>query len=480
MNAREEAKQRNKRARQMAAERPVGVAAAIRRNIDALIDPLPADALKPIKAGGRLEAPGGGLQLAPARILSLIARLPPRMVQLKNEAATLTWSLNADDADEMVALAGQIAVNADGLALLTLAVERYLPEPLERRHMLAATERKRHKDALILTRQHGVLNHVSLTAFEVDGEPLATATPAGDAQKRWRLAQPEQGSLYPGPRTIAGKAVGGALVETVADLNLAGDERNPIRADLLKIGNLAYALTGPAVIPAADGARIIAAGAKLTAQHAVRFENAVRVLRWLEVRLPGYPLPFNLADAEFGGGVARVGPPRWICDPDAPTVYRLTGSLFRKASWSGALERTVAGIEGVLSYGPAAGKGRDGRIPDYLRPVHSGGPGPEVFIPWWQVLRLSSEPVGPDADPKSAAGRRYRRRVVALVDAGYLVGPKGQPAPAGDTIEVVRIVRGARARPAGLVVRATARYCAAVRDQVKTRIPASRLIESPK
>ena len=27
--------------------------------------------------------------------------------------------------------------------------------------------------------------------------------------------------------------------------------------------------------------------------------------------------------------------------------------------------------------------------------MRSGGPGPEVFVPWWQVLRLSGENVGP-------------------------------------------------------------------------------------
>ena len=61
------------------------------------------------------------------------------------------------------------------------------------------------------------------------------------------------------------------------------------------------------------------------------------------------------------------------------------------------MERTIGGIEGVLLWGASAGGGKRGRIPDNLRPMRKGGPGPEVFVPWWQVLRLSGENVGPDA-----------------------------------------------------------------------------------
>jgi len=374
-------------------------------------------------------------------------------------------------------------------SLLTAARLLYpLPQPLERRRLLAATERKRRKDALTLTRQLGILSHVSLAAFEVDGQPMATATLAGN-RRRWRLPQPDQGSLFPGPRTLASKAVDGTLVEAVADLNLGGDQRNPLRADVLRIGNLAYALSGLATIPADVGALIVAGGAAPTKRHVQRFENAVVVLNGLHVRLPGYPLAFKLATAELGGHVARIGPPQWINDPNAPKAYRLTGSLFRQTPkriddnskrerWQkwGVIERTVAGIESALAYGPAAGKGRDARIPDNLRPVRTGGPGPEVFIPWWQVLRLSGEAVTSETAGPSERWR-WKRRHEALAETGYMVGARESAAPAGDTVEVIRIVRGARARTAGLVIRATARYCAAYRDRVKVRIPAVRLIE---
>ena len=57
--------------------------------------------------------------------------------------------------------------------------------------------------------------------------------------------------------------------------------------------------------------------------------------------------------------------------------------------------------------------------------------------------------------------QRSRRRVRALVDWGYQVPPRGGPAPAGDTVEIVEVLtsRG-RSGVAGLRVRATARLCA--------------------
>ena len=138
-----------------------------------------------------------------------------------------------------------------------------------------------------------------------------------------------------------------------------------------------------------------------------------------------------LENARFGG---------------APIGYRLSGGLFRPAligakatrgtssGYWGALQRTLAGIEGALSWGTSAGKGKRGRLPDNLRPVRKGGPGPEVFIPWWQVLRMAGENVGPDTPSRGAPGQRYRDRVAAIVKAGYMTR-RNATATAGDTLE---------------------------------------------
>ena len=81
-----------------------------------------------------------------------------------------------------------------------------------------------------------------------------------------------------------------------------------------------------------------------------------------------------------------------------------------------------------------------------------------------------------DAEPQSKWGRRYQRRVDALTAAGYLVPARGGVAPAGDTVEIVRVVDGrGHGQDAGVRIRASARFCAAYQDQVKTRLPAARL-----
>ena len=84
--------------------------------------------------------------------------------------------------------------------------------------------------------------------------------------------------------------------------------------------------------------------------------------------------------------------------------------------------------------------------------------------------------MGPDADTKGRAGQRYRKRLSMLEAAGYFTSRRGT-APAGDTIEIVERKRPGPGQPAGLIVRATARYCASYAGE-RTRIPAARLLES--
>ena len=108
-----------------------------------------------------------------------------------------------------------------------------------------------------------------------------------------------------------------------------------------------------------------------------------------------------------------------------------------------------------------------------LRPVRKGGAGPDTFIPWRALLSLAGELVPADAKSESVWGRRYRRRVAALIAAGYLI-----PAPAGDTVEIVRVVDGrGHGHVAGVRIRASARFCAAHADNVPTRLSAARLFD---
>ena len=379
-------------------------------------------------------------------------------------------------------------------SLLSVALDR-LTEPLTRRHLIVKAERKppRGADPLLLNRTMGGLHLATLAAVEVDGEPFATPdldTGRMRTRRRVTIATP-QGNLFPGPRTLAGKATPGAIMEAVGREWMDGHERSPLRADVLRLGTLAYALTGAAVLTDAEGA--VLTGGMDTPANRRRFNRALWWLRELSIEVtPG--IRWALVDSEPGEKRNRVGPARWILDhvrgitpPDGCSIaWRLTGALFRRmsgesvtrgtqAGYWGAVARTVAGIEAGLAWGPSAGRGKDGRIPDNLRPVRKGGPGPEVFIPWWQVLRLSGENVG-ESDGGNTVRQRYGRRAELLRKAGYFTARRGT-ASAGDTIEIIEQVRGSRARQAGLIVRASARYCAAYsRGGERTRISAARVL----
>ena len=48
----------------------------------------------------------------------------------------------------------------------------------------------------------------------------------------------------PAPGNLAGEATGGAVLEAVAQLWMTGDERNPLRGDVLRLGTWPQALPG--------------------------------------------------------------------------------------------------------------------------------------------------------------------------------------------------------------------------------------------
>lgn len=105
---------------------------------------------------------------------------------------------------------------------------------------------------------------------------------------------------------------------------------------------------------------------------------------------------------------------------------------------------------------------------------------PDTFIPWRALLSLAGAPVPADAEPQSVWGRRYRRRVDALIAErpGYLIPAPGGVAPAGDTVEIVRVVDGrGHGHVAGVWIRASDRFCAAHADNVPTRLSAARLFD---
>ena len=302
----------------------------------------------------------------------------------------------------------------------------------------------------------------------VDGEPLVSeACPPAKLRRLRRVRRVAQRSFdFVGPKTLDGRQVKDIVITALNDLSIE-DESSPLRTDISRLSTLAFALSKATVLTEEQGARFL--GGRASRGNIRRFWNAAHTLRGMTVVLDLHGRWFDLAivSANPFDKTVYLAPPWWWSGKGAGQAWRPSGALFRPAIypdgvgsglgadtgyWPG-LFRTLAGFEARLSWGPSAGRGRGGRIPDALRPVRKGGPGDGVWVPWRSVLSLSGEPVPEDADANSKHARRYRRRIAALEQAGYRVGSPSDTARAEDTVEVVKVVPGRRSQPAGLVIR---------------------------
>lgn len=385
--------------------------------------------------------------------------------------------------------------------------------PLSRADLIVTRERNPPPDkrALELSRAAALLQLATLTVVEVDGEPFVSDAPLrpGTVQLYRVMPMIEQPDLSPAlkpyPDTIQGQATAGALVEALAQLDLTGDERAPLRADILRLGEIAYALNKTVHFSESTGAMLL--GGRNTPAIRRRLNRALWGLRGLRVQVGD--VFYALADAE-PGPVNALGPPRWWAEEmrkreqrnrerkgrrgrsprsGHPLAYRLSGGLFRPLSFgrkkdkrrgpevgvSGRLGQTIAGIEAALTWGPTPGRGKHARDPRYVTPVAKGKHGEPVVFPAWKVLRVAGENVTPESMDNTARAR-YRRRALSLEDAGYFLEGR-EAAVAADTIEIVERRVGKKSQAAGLVVRATARFCEAYVKGVHDRIPADRLLK---
>ena len=375
----------------------------------------------------------------------------------------------------------------DGLSALSMLVAR-LARPIEERHLIAVTDRA---ESITLVRQPARVTVATLSELEavaVDGEPFVTKGPDAGllAHYRARPRAAQRGLPFAGPRRMDEHLIGSPVVRALQSFPLIGDERSPIRGDTLRVAALGYASTGAMLIDEPTGALLFGAN---TAANRKRFWEASRVYHHLELTDSKTGRYVTLGHAPADGRMVSLGAPFWWRGQGEGHRWSLTGRLLGPrfdnnrgsggaAGFQSGLTRTLAGLESALSYSRSAGKGKHGRTPDLLRPVRKGGAGPDTFIPWRALLSLAGEPVPADAKSESVWGRRYRRRVDALIAAGYLIPAPGGVAPAGDTVEIVRVVDGrGHGHVAGLRIRASARFCAAHADNVPTRLSAARLFD---
>ena len=376
---------------------------------------------------------------------------------------------------------------ADGLSALAVLVAR-LARPVTERHLIAVTDRA---ESIALVRQPAAITVATLSDLEavaVDGEPFVTAGPDTGllACYRARPRAAQRGLPFAGPRQMNGHLIGSPVVRALQAFPLTGDERSPIRGDTLRVAVLGYAATGPMLLDEPTGALLFGAN---TAANRKRFWEASRVYHHLELTDPKTGRYVTLGHAPADGREVSLGAPFWWRGKGEGHRWSLTGRLLGPrfdshrgsggaAGFQSGLNRTLAGLESALAYSRSAGKGKHGKTPDLLRPTRPGGAGPDTFIPWRALLSLAGEPVPADANSESVWGRRYRRRVDALTEAGYLVPARGGGAPAGDTVEIVRVANGrGRGQEAGLHIRASARFCAAHTDNNPVRLSAAWLFE---
>ena len=343
---------------------------------------------------------------------------------------------------------------------------------------------RRTKDVSTVRRTPWVLA-AEVAGAVVDGEPMAAPLPDPSDLFPMRTRRPRRVFKPNEQRTLAIPPVLPIPTDPrlLALQDVSGDPASSpaLPGDVLALLTFAHLADRPLILTEREGAALLVRDRDgkprhVQRQHDVpRFWEAAAWLRSLMLFDPGGSGRWvDLATVEVPGiqPVDRVtiGPPAWMragnviewkltAEGSAASAARVT------AGKQGLAGRVVTGIEHWLTLGFS---GRRGTVAPKLRPANArskGGPGAPVFIGWRDALRLAGD-WWDEADPAAdnAARSRYERTIATLERRCYFVGENlRREAPAGDSVEVVWRVRGARNRPAGLMVRASARFVEAAR-----------------
>ena len=320
-----------------------------------------------------------------------------------------------------------------------------------------------------------------VTGAVVDGQPMAAQRPDTTDLFPVRKRRPRR-KFKPGEQAALPLPVVPPIphdLRLVALADLAGDPL--LQGDVLALLAFAWAADRPLVLLEREGAKLLSRHRDGHPRPPVdtdfpRFWEAAAALRALLAFDPGGSGAWvDLATVEVPRirPVDRVtiGPPAWARGEHVGkwtlTAEASAASIARAVSGEqGMAGRIVTGIEYRLAAGYT---GRPGTVAPDLRPAdrrRKASAGPLVELDWRTCLRLAGawwDATNPVAD--KAALARYRRAVTTLERRGYFV-PDSNPraeAPAGDSVEIFSRRSGGRGRPAGLLVRASARFVEAAR-----------------
>ena len=335
-----------------------------------------------------------------------------------------------------------------------------------------------------------------LQMVTVDGVPVASATadkPEFRKQRRPKRVEGQQQPLFdlPGNKDADGlvllltRALERDILQELGEI----DRRHPIHADVFYTLSLACAMIKPLTVDLDTyGAwltgRYTTKGIKGAEREQLR-HRAFQALDWARgwvMTKKGYPLA--LLDVNTVGllqGQVELRPWGWARALGTTSVgWRLTGAVANAATRAAA---ATDGRGGNPAHSRASGYGTFGRIvaavEDYigasgrvsrtdsrdrlLVPDHKGGPGPVDFIGSYELMARAGL-VWDRTDQKERDKMRqlWRSLVERFDHGGYMLGtgPLAETL-AGDTIEILEVVKGDGRKHGGIRVRASARFVAA-------------------
>ena len=293
--------------------------------------------------------------------------------------------------------------------------------------------------------------------IEVDGEPVSS--PYHYRPKRPLNSDPNSLALkIPGTRAAMDLRL--ALLRDI-EQHAHIDRRSPLPNDTLYFMTLSAALIHPLIIHVDDvgammASHFSASGATPKKKKSWR-DRAWSAIAWssMDIKLPsGHWMPIVRVDrgGDLPEGMIRIWPYEW---PKGTTKgFRLTGALtgqITRYDRRGSFPRLIAGIEDYI-----------GSSNHLRQPVRPGGPGqPSEVITYPALLARAGFHFDlTDKKDYNATASLWSRLQNKIEENGYRLSSLRTEAEAGDTVEIVDIVKGQpkSGGMGGLIVRASARY----------------------